>query len=150
MREPERKCTLTDEELVESVITKVSKLCKEYQLPMSIPAKPNEDVDLLIAELAHRFKLTLTPTKPNVGSNITQYPKDAVTSVLQSIGFGLDDGGFIQSTRTKEYGKDVVGRCVHINDFAGVYALPSGKLVFVNAPPTITSSFFVDNIAIDL
>mgnify|MGYP007077559471 CR=1 FL=1 len=53
-----RKCTLTDEEL----ISKIDRLTdKMYSPPLRvphrhIPAKPDEDYDLLIGELLLRFK----------------------------------------------------------------------------------------------
>lgn len=52
-----RLCTLTDDELVKSLS---DKLCCMYEPPYvlpsrSIPAKPNEDFDLLLGELIVRF-----------------------------------------------------------------------------------------------
>ena len=52
-----RKCTLSDEDLAELV---AECLCKMYEEPVSvptrqIPARPNEDFDLLVGELVVRF-----------------------------------------------------------------------------------------------
>lgn len=52
-----RKCTLTDEDLAKLV---ADGLCKMYEEPVSvptrhIPARPDEDFDLLVGELVVRF-----------------------------------------------------------------------------------------------
>lgn len=52
-----RKCSLTDNELAEAV---AEGLCKMYSEPVSvpsrhIPARPDEDFDLLVGELVLRF-----------------------------------------------------------------------------------------------
>ena len=52
-----RKCTLTDKPLAESVAAGLTKM---YQEPVSvpsrnIPARPDEDFDLLVGELVVRF-----------------------------------------------------------------------------------------------
>lgn len=51
-------CTLSDEDLIEAVDKATDKMYSEpYRVPCrSIPAKPNEDYDLLIGELLVRFK----------------------------------------------------------------------------------------------
>lgn len=58
-----RLCKLTDKELLEKVDTQTDKLFdvkhkhqREGVLTRHIPAKPNEDYDLLIGELLLRFK----------------------------------------------------------------------------------------------
>ena len=53
-----RKCTLTDRELIEKVdkITdEIYKSASKRVPPMSIPARPDHDYDLLIGELILRF-----------------------------------------------------------------------------------------------
>ena len=52
------KCNLSDSELIEKVNNEVSKMCKTggKSFTMRIPAKVNEDTDLLISEMATRFK----------------------------------------------------------------------------------------------
>lgn len=59
-----RKCTLTDEELLEKVDKMVDSLYKETKnrnyhitnvLSRHIPARPNDDFDLLIGELIIRY-----------------------------------------------------------------------------------------------
>lgn len=52
-----RKCTLTDKDLAEAV---AAALCKMYEPPVSvpsrnIPARPDEDFDLLVGEIVVRF-----------------------------------------------------------------------------------------------
>ena len=52
-----RKCTLTDKDLAEAV---AAALCKMYEQPVSvptrhIPARPDEDFDLLVGEILVRF-----------------------------------------------------------------------------------------------
>jgi hypothetical protein len=55
-----RKCTLTDEELIKAVDKATDDM---YKLPIKssppsrhIPARPNEDYDLLVGELLLRFQ----------------------------------------------------------------------------------------------
>ena len=52
-----RKCTLTDDELIRIIDSITDKMYKKpFSVPYrSIPAKPNEDYDLLIGELLIRF-----------------------------------------------------------------------------------------------
>lgn len=52
-----RKCTLTDEELTEKVDSMTDEMFKAGILihKMHIPARPNEDYDLLVGELILRF-----------------------------------------------------------------------------------------------
>lgn len=54
-----RKCTLSDKELADKVDKLVDKMYSpdsDHRVPMrSIPAKPNDDFDLLIGELIIRF-----------------------------------------------------------------------------------------------
>jgi len=53
-----RKCTLTDKDLLEKVDEYTDKLFKGDKniLTRHIPARPNEDYDLLIGEIIYRFK----------------------------------------------------------------------------------------------
>ncbi len=52
-----RECTLTDEELINLVDEMTDKMYKNGKIPnRNIPARPNEDYDLLIGELLLRFK----------------------------------------------------------------------------------------------
>ena len=54
-----RKCTLTDEELIKKVdrLTDEMYMQENGNIPsQSIPARPNEEYDLLIGELLIRFK----------------------------------------------------------------------------------------------
>lgn len=49
-------CTLTDEELVLKVDAMTDKMFATRQIPyMHVPARPDEDYDLLIGELIKRF-----------------------------------------------------------------------------------------------
>lgn len=52
-----RMCTLTDKELVNKVDKLTDKMYSEnYEVPMRhIPARPDEDYDLLVGELVFRF-----------------------------------------------------------------------------------------------
>jgi len=59
-----RKCTLSDEELVKKVdkITDEIYKSESHQVPtMHIPARPDEDYDLLIGELVIRFRELIKP-----------------------------------------------------------------------------------------
>lgn len=50
-------CTLTDEELISAVDEATDKMYDTGKIPYRcIPARPNEDYDLLIGELLNRFK----------------------------------------------------------------------------------------------
>jgi hypothetical protein len=54
-----RKCTLTDRELLEKVDSMTDKMYSNppYEVPYRhIPARPNDDYDLLVGELILRFK----------------------------------------------------------------------------------------------
>lgn len=47
---------ISDDEIIDSLEKQLRKMCVSRKLPiMSIPAKPNEDFDLLLAELLIRF-----------------------------------------------------------------------------------------------
>lgn len=51
-----RKCTLSDKELLDAVDKETDKMFTNRQLPIrNIPAKPDEDYDLLVGELILRF-----------------------------------------------------------------------------------------------
>lgn len=51
-----RKCTLADERLAEKVAIHLEQMYKNVKLPpRHIPAQPDEDFDLLLGELLHRF-----------------------------------------------------------------------------------------------
>lgn len=59
-----RLCDLTDEELIDMVDGLTDKIFKEGKLPTrNIPARPNEDYDLLVGELLVRFHSKITSTK---------------------------------------------------------------------------------------
>src|SRR5687768_17216946 len=52
-----RKCTLSNEELLKAVDTLTDKMYTTREIPSRcIPARPNEDYDLLVGELILRFK----------------------------------------------------------------------------------------------
>lgn len=64
------KCTLTDLELVEKIEEKVHTMCVTRKVPtMSIPANLDEDLDLLVTELAVRY-LRLLEEKEDYTHNI--------------------------------------------------------------------------------
>jgi len=52
-----RKCTLSDRELVERIDIAIDKMYSDSgEIPrISIPARPNNDFDLLVGELLFRF-----------------------------------------------------------------------------------------------
>jgi len=51
-----RLCTLTDEQLIEKIDEVTDNMFREQKVPARhIPARPNEDYDLLIGELILRF-----------------------------------------------------------------------------------------------
>lgn len=52
-----RKCTLSDDELLKEVNDRTDAMFTDLKIPsMHVPARPNEDYDLLIGELLLRFK----------------------------------------------------------------------------------------------
>ena len=49
-------CTLTDEELLKKVDEQTDNIYKAGKIPSrNVPARPNEDYDLLVGELVKRF-----------------------------------------------------------------------------------------------
>lgn len=49
-------CTLTDEELLQKVDSLTDKMYRTGRIPdRQIPARPNEDYDLLVGELVKRY-----------------------------------------------------------------------------------------------
>lgn len=51
-----RLCSLSDEELIQKLDEQTDKMFKEQKVPSSnIPARPNDDYDLLVGELILRF-----------------------------------------------------------------------------------------------
>lgn len=51
-----KMCTLSDKELIEKVDKMTDEIFKTGKLPnMHIPARPNEDYDLLVGELIRRY-----------------------------------------------------------------------------------------------
>lgn len=51
-----RKCTLSDDELLKRVDEKFDEMYKTGKIPTRhIPARPNNDLDLLVGELLLRF-----------------------------------------------------------------------------------------------
>ena len=51
-----RKCTLTDQELIDAVDKMTDEMYKDGKIPMRhIPARPDKDYDLLIGEMIVRF-----------------------------------------------------------------------------------------------
>jgi len=51
-----RKCTLSDKELIEKVDKMTDEIFKTGKLPsIHIPARPDEDYDLLVGELLRRY-----------------------------------------------------------------------------------------------
>jgi hypothetical protein len=51
-----RLCTLTDEELLQKVDKATDEMSQRGLFTMNVPARPNEDYDLLVGELLYRFK----------------------------------------------------------------------------------------------
>lgn len=59
-----RVTSLTDEELLKAVDKKVDQMYEKNEVPARhIPARPDEDLDILIGELLLRFKELLEKTK---------------------------------------------------------------------------------------
>jgi hypothetical protein len=59
-----RKCTLTNEELVQKVDKLTDKMYLDRRIPdRQIPARPNDDYDLLIGELLIRFNSLIEVVK---------------------------------------------------------------------------------------
>ena len=51
-----RLCTLTDKELLDKVDELTDEMYQTHKVPnRNIPARPNDDYDLLIGELVYRF-----------------------------------------------------------------------------------------------
>jgi hypothetical protein len=59
-----RKCTLTDKELFEKVDKLTDQVYQNREIPARhIPARPNDDYDLLVGELLIRFHERCIETK---------------------------------------------------------------------------------------
>lgn len=57
-----RKCTLSDSELIEKVDKLTDDLYKAGKVPtIHVPARPDEDYDLLVGELILRFRESIEP-----------------------------------------------------------------------------------------
>lgn len=60
-----RKCILTDDELIRAVDKATDEIFKNGQIPSrNIPARPNEDYDLLVGELIIRYQEKFLNPKP--------------------------------------------------------------------------------------
>ena len=59
-KDPRISCVLSDDELIDKLDNQLREMCVTRKVPlMSIPARPNKDFDLLLAELMVRYmKLT--------------------------------------------------------------------------------------------
>lgn len=56
-------CTLSDEELLEKVDNLTDQMYTDQKIPSRhIPARPDEDYDLLVAELVKRFYEKIKPS----------------------------------------------------------------------------------------
>ena len=52
-----RECSLSNEDLIKEVDRLTDRMYTEYKIPLRhIPARPNEDYDLLVGELLLRFQ----------------------------------------------------------------------------------------------
>lgn len=52
-----RKCTLSDEALIKKIDRAIDRMYEEGEIPMRhIPARPNDDLDIMIGELLLRYR----------------------------------------------------------------------------------------------
>lgn len=58
MENQDKKCTLTDLELIRKCEESISKMCKTggKSFTMSVPVNFNSDTDMILSELVRRFK----------------------------------------------------------------------------------------------
>jgi hypothetical protein len=73
-----RKCTLTDRELLEKVDSMTDKMYSNppYEVPYRhIPARPNDDYDLLVGELILRFKERIESPSADQAGDKAEYAK---------------------------------------------------------------------------
>ncbi len=85
-----RKCTLSDSELLEKVGDRLGRLYQFGEIPMRhIPARPDDDFDLLVGELMMRYFDSINKTeqieqierlKPAANTLIEKYWKNKGTS----------------------------------------------------------------------
>ena len=71
-----RLCTLDDEQLMEAIDAKTDEIFQTQKVPaMHIPARPNQDYDLLVGELILRYKAytIFKPDDPNPISDPENY-----------------------------------------------------------------------------
>lgn len=74
-----RKCTLTDEELLQAVDNGCDEMYRTGKIPTRhIPSRPNEDFDLLLGELLIRFdeRLKKENLSPVIGTGIPEGGND--------------------------------------------------------------------------
>lgn len=67
----DEKCTLSNEELAEKVSKGISELCKTggKSFTMHVPARLNEDLDLIVSEMVSRFRDLAGAKKPDASAN---------------------------------------------------------------------------------
>lgn len=71
-------CTLSDKELIEAVDKATDELFEAQKIPKRhIPAKPNEDYDLLVGELIQRFNALL-----HIGDDVLNAFEHEIDTIL--------------------------------------------------------------------
>ncbi len=84
MASKEKKCTLSDEELIEKCIKWVSELCRTggQAWCLKVPVDFNNDPDMLLGELIERFKKTLLiNNKTKTRDNLISMLEDVVNEL---------------------------------------------------------------------
>ena len=93
-----RKCTLTNEELLRTVDQGTDEIYKTGKIPTrNIPARPNEDYDLLVGELILRFK------------ELTE--QSQLHAIMQAEGSAVSEGAAVGSSAAGQSGSG--GKCTH-------------------------------------
>lgn len=73
LRDSRIHCTLSNDDLIDKIDNELQKMCFTRRVPlMSIPAKPNEDFDLMIAELLVRYMAALETPKHETVEELQQ------------------------------------------------------------------------------
>ena len=65
------KCTLSNKELADKVSEGISELCKTggKSFTMHVPARLNEDLDLIVSEMVSRFRVLALAKKTDASEN---------------------------------------------------------------------------------
>lgn len=106
-----RKCNLSNNDLLQRIDTLTDEIFKSQQVPVRhIPARPDDDYDLLIGELLQRFEDKWIPVdleRPEIGEYVFVYNTEGAKLVARLLNDGwvafFADGEKPMGELTAEY-----------------------------------------------